>query len=424
MNSENGAQEFDPFANEPAKKESRKSGGGVAWFALLLAIAAAGFTGYQWWLDRQSAADESGRDTALRNLQSAQQGVSDSVVALEERLARVEQSDAAADVSALNSSLDALQDRVAELGLRDADDRAAVESVGTSMLSLDQRLAAAETSIAALAARDDTPGKRMDLSEVEYLLRLASERLQLFGDPASADRSLALADERLEALEDPLYLPVRQRIAQARQDLAEVPVPDTVRLTGRIAALQSNIPSLPFPGEMPLEEPVAEEAGEEGLWARFKRTMSGLVTVRRKVSEEDILLSLEDKDYVRQGLWLQLESARLAVMRSDARSWENALGRASETLSSAFEPRAAQVAGALGEVEDLRATRIVGERPDISAPWAQLRLLREGRVELEQEAAGTPPLAVEEAAETDALDMTTEPAPLEEDDTPAGEGSG
>ena len=48
------------------------------------------------------------------------------------------------------------------------------------------------------------------------------------------------------------------------------------------------------------------------------KPLSSLVTVRRRVRlKTSRLLSLDDMDYLRQGLWLQLESARLALMRND-----------------------------------------------------------------------------------------------------------
>jgi uroporphyrin-3 C-methyltransferase len=391
VNSENGAQEFDPFAHDPEKKARRSAGGVVAWLALLLAAAAAGLSGYQWWLERVAGSEADNRQAVMvQELRQSQARLGQSLDSLESRVAAVEQDDGSAEITALNAEFASLRGRVAEIGLESADGSAAIEAVEAAMLGLQQRIAGLEASVAALAVRGDSPGKRMDLAEVEYLLRLASERLQLFGDPGSADRSLALADERLAALEDPLYLPVRQRIAGARQALADVPVPDTVLLSGRISNLQRAITTLPFPGERPVTPPEPGPDEEQGLWSRFKRTMAGLVTVRRKVAEDAVLLSLEDKDYVRQGLWLQLESARLAVMRADATTWTSSLQRAGDTLLGMFDRQAPQVERASAEIDALLATPIVGERPDISAPWAQLRLLREGRSDTEAPASEIP----------------------------------
>ncbi len=247
------------------------------------------------------------------------------------------------------------------------------------MTDISQRVDDIETSVAALAVRSETPGKSMDLAEVDYLLRLASERLVLFGDARSANRALGLADTHLEAMEDPLYLPVRRRIAQARQLLQELPAPDLVAASSQIAALQALIPGLPFPGELVVfEEAATQTETDPGLWQRIKNAMKPLVTVRHRVNKE-LELSLEDKDYLRQGLWLQLESARLALMRNDAAAWKLSLESVRDSMVSRYAAGSEPVVDALHRIEQLQDIELAGETPDISAPWRQLKLLREGR---------------------------------------------
>ena len=232
------------------------------------------------------------------------------------------------------------------------------------------RLAELDAGLAAVVVRGESPGKSMELAEVEYLLRTANERLLLFGDTRAADRAMLLADEQLATLDDPVYLPVRQAIAGARQDLAEMPSPDHIELTERLGRLQAGIPGLPFPDEADLgtreEEPVAE--GEEpGIWDRFKATLSGLVTVRRKVPEDE-LISIEDKEYVRQGLWLQLETARLALMRQDGQLYRSSLERAELTIEQYLDGDQEPVERALDSLDSLLEADLEVEYPDISEP--------------------------------------------------------
>ena len=66
-------------------------------------------------------------------------------------------------------------------------------------------------SVGALVVRGESPRQALDLAEVEYLLRSATERLALYGDVRTADQALMLADQQLEALDDPVYLSVRDR---------------------------------------------------------------------------------------------------------------------------------------------------------------------------------------------------------------------
>jgi uroporphyrin-3 C-methyltransferase len=107
--------------------------------------------------------------------------------------------------------------------------------------------------------------------------------------------------------------------------------------------------------------------------------MSSLVTVRRRVPEDQSLLSLDDKDYLRQGLWLQLESARLALMRNDTSVYSGSLDRVNDTVEQFFKNGSSEVQALLLEVVALKQVNIAPEMPDISAPWAQLRQLRDSR---------------------------------------------
>jgi uroporphyrin-3 C-methyltransferase len=118
---------------------------------------------------------------------------------------------------------------------------------------------------------------------------------------------------------------------------------------------------------------------DAGWWESFKQTMSSLVTVRRRVPEDQSLLSLDDKDYLRQGLWLQLESARLALMRNDTSVYSGSLDRVNDTVEQFFKNGSSEVQALLLEVEALKQVNIAPEMPDISAPWSQLRQLRDSR---------------------------------------------
>ena len=81
---------------------------------------------------------------------------------------------------------------------------------------------------------------RFDIAEIDFLLRVANERLQLFSDPLAADLALQAADVQIEALDDPMYLSVRQRIASSRQALAAVPRIDRVNCQPVLAICSQN----------------------------------------------------------------------------------------------------------------------------------------------------------------------------------------
>lgn len=240
--------------------------------------------------------------------------------------------------------------------------------------ALHGRLLAAEAALAGMSVQTVGAGSELDLAEVDYLLRLAHERLQLFADPVAADRALEVADSHLAALDNPVYLGVRQDIAASRRALKALQLPDYLQIASGLDDLQETLPTLPFPRP----EGVATESADSGdgdWWARLKATLAGLVTVRRSSGDEQIL-SLEDKDYIRQRIWLQLEIAHLALMRRDEEGFRRALERAQESVRTWFDPADAAVQQVQRELAALAELEIEVGMPDITTAWKTLRAVR------------------------------------------------
>lgn len=380
MNQSKDDAEFDPFAHDKGRNKGGGAAAGVAWLALLLVLGLAGLNGYQWWQERALQADGASLQRSLDRLRSGQAGLQDDIRALEGRLDAVEQSGAGSELAALRSEVQSLQSSFTELGEQGLDTQAQLDAGQAALIRLQQRLDALDANMAGIAARASEPARSTDIAEIGYLLRLAAERLALFGDVRSADRALALADAHLEALNDSVYQPVRRSIRESRQALQALPVPDLAALSARLSALQGGIDALPFPGETPVVSGsgVPDAPGDDpSLWQRFKSTLAPLVKVRRRV-DQGSLPSLEDKDFLRQGLWLQFESARLAMMRHDEANWNHALRQARDNLAGRFDATSRPVREMLAEVERLLAIELESELPDISAAAAQLRLLGNG----------------------------------------------
>lgn len=376
--------EIDKLTSDPEmdrllkEKKPASSGTAIAILALLVAMAAVLATGWQWWQTRTAGPDEESQKAAISHLQETQQDLSASLASVGKQLAESHSAVDADELSRREERLKTLETQLAGLLAQVGQDESALSAVQGSLRSLEQRLSTAETGLISVAAASRSSSVDMDIAEIDFLLRTASERLQLFADPVAADLALQAADVQIEALNDPMYLSVRQRIAEARQALAMVPAVDGVKLAARITDLQSRIKTLPFRGEVETHmQPALPD--DAGWWESFKQTMSSLVTVRRRVPEDQSVLSLEDKDYLRQGLWLQLESARLALMRNDSAVYNAALERVDATVRQYFKNGASEVQAVLLETAGLAQVNVAPAMPDISAPWTQLRQLRDSR---------------------------------------------
>ena len=413
--SKTGSEERKPAESKPAptppppgKPADNKSvgsggqpprkGGALAFLAFIFAAAALAGTGWMWWQDQAAVGQQEQRVlTELSRLENADSELALKVKQVRDEISSLAAGDIGAEFSALQSRLEADRRKLqtAETAINEQMELA--RSMQAEASQIRGRLAAAEAALAGLTTRELDAKSELDLAEVDYLLRLANERLKLFIDPVAADQALEVADMHLAALDNPMYLTVRQDIAAARRSLAAIDIPDYLQIANDLDAIQERVVTLPFPGEEP---PVAtvEPVEDVGWWARLKGVFSGLVTVRRSTDEESQRISLEDKDYIRQRTWLQLEIAHLSLMRRDEDGFRKSLARVEESLDDWFDTQDANYQDVVQGLENLKAQQIRVDIPDISAPWSTLRMLRAGQAR--PTAAPPQPVREEPATET------------------------
>ncbi|NNL04075.1 MAG: hypothetical protein HKO85_02215 [Xanthomonadales bacterium] len=405
----------EPPAGPDDPKPPRRGGGFLAFLSLLFSLAALALAAWMWW---QAQAGESAVE-AEAMAEIARLEANDSELSLKIKQVRDEVDSLASDGN-VTAEFEAMQRRIRADGEKMAEveqvmreQMALSRSLQTAAESLQGRLLAAEATVTNLSTRELDAGGELDLAEVDYLLRLANERLKLFSDPEAADQALEVADMHLAALDSPMYLGVRQEIALARQSLDALEMPDYLEISRRMDKLQAAIPELSFIADEAPLEPVADE-DEEGWWAKAKSALSSLVTVRRRADTDIQRISLEDKDYVRQRLWLQLEIAHLALMRRDTRAFRESLLRVEETLGAWFDPTKDGFDGVSAEIDALKETAIEARMPDITAPWSMLRTLT-NNPPVERPAAPEGPAAGE---------ADTEPSPEPEETSEIEESQG
>ncbi|MEJ2399866.1 MAG: uroporphyrinogen-III C-methyltransferase [Xanthomonadales bacterium] len=383
-----------PESTEPERAPPpQRSGRFIAFIALLFSLAALAGAAWMWWQDQGAGEAEQTRlMTEIARLDGGDDELRLRIRELRDELDALASGDVTAEFRAMQQRMESDRAQFARLEQTIREQMALSRSLQTATEAIQDRLQAAEAAVTGMSTRELDAGGELDLAEVDYLLRLANERLKLFADPVAADAALEVADQHLAALDNPMYLGVRQEIATARRALAGIDVPDYLALADRLDHVQERIPGLTFRGEAAAAAAPPETA-ESGWWAKAKSVFSSLVTVRR-ATEAEGRLSIEDKDYVRQRTWLQVEVAHLALMRRDEASFRNALDRVKESLSTWFEADDPTFESVMREIDALRAVDIEPDVPDITAPWSQLRVLRGDRPR-----PAAPPAAPEGASE-------------------------
>lgn len=351
-------------AEKPKRERSRdsgtSSGTAVAWLAFLVALIALAAAGYTAWQDWQSAGDTS---------------TDDSVARLDSRIANSAQ------------SLADLEYQVAELGKRDPGIDAEISALRRDLderirllSSLPARMSTLESSIASLAGVSEGARDAWILAESEYYMQIANAQLQLANNPHLASLALKMADERIVQLANPALTDVRRAISDELASLDIMEKPDIEGVTLTLASLARVVESLPFASTADTEEGAQvtdpELSGPGRAWASMKNAMSGLVKVTPPERAKLMQLSPDAEFFLRNNIALQLQSARLALLRGEQAVFEQTLDDTSALLTDYFDPQSASVTGALETIAEIRSHVFTTATPDISE---SLRLLRQFR---------------------------------------------
>ncbi len=226
------------------------------------------------------------------------------------------------------------------------------------------------------------------VAEVEYLIRVANQRLRLMRDYHGAVAALEAADQRLHELADPSLLPVREALADDMRALRDFDRPDVIgialsldRMISRLEPMPLNVSALDAEPQPEQEPEVSEEAGNEpaetrslsNLIAQAWETLNQRVTVRHYGESVEALPDRERELLLNQMLRLRLEAARISVMRQDDHDFHQQLAAALEMIDQYYRAEAAS--DLRTEIESLNAVNLRPELPDITLSLKRLEMI-------------------------------------------------
>ncbi len=335
----------------------------VAWLALFLALLTLAAVGYMIVEDRRTRAVEEASSQSLERLAGRVDESRDSLSSLDDSLRDLVSSD-----ETLDSRIGGLQDEF--------------EQRAELLDSLPGRMSNLENSVAALQGASAGARDTWLLAEAEYYMQIANAQLQLGNNPQLAMLALEMADERVVQMANPALTDVRRALADELAALEAMEKPDLQGATLTLASLARVVDSLPMrPVGRTADEPEGdtdEETGAAGrAWASVKEAMSGLVKVTPPDEETRALLTPDTARLIRSNLALQLQAARLALLRGEQAIFEQSLEDADALLEQYFDGGSAQVASAQDTIAEIRDSMVAVTAPDISE---SLRLIRQFRV--------------------------------------------
>lgn len=337
-----------PPSPPPAAASPRKRAG-LSLLALFLALAACGFTAWQW-IDSRSRLD-----------------------ALQQELARRLAETAAADRETrliAGQSRDVVRDAETRLGQLEA----------RMIETLNQRLALESLYKELSSSRDEWA-----LAEIEQVLLIANQQLQLAGNVKAALIAMETADARLARLDRPQLTQLRRVINRDIERLKAAPYVDVTGMAVRLDHIANSVDALvlsmdgrPSRGEAPAAQAPAGFWGR--LWNETVEDFRDLIRIQNSQKPEVPLVSPGQAFFLRENLKIRLLGARLALLARDETGFRADLKAASDWLSRYYDTEDKSVATAQAAIRQLAQAEVSIELPDISASLdvaRSIRLVRE-----------------------------------------------
>lgn len=342
-------------ATEPKAEKEKKPATWPGKLALPISIIALGAAGYLYWLSLQQS------DSVAQNNAAIEAQVSSSL------------SDARGSV---DQALAGMNQTLGQLKSQSQADKN----------NIDELQARLTKSIQQVTANQKTNRKDWLLAEVEYLLRLANQRVLMEQTSAGALKLLKSADKILKETDDVSIYDVRKALAADIAALEAVPVLDTEGVFLQLGALNNQVQNLRLipiskQHKLPdlLEEvtpEVVEEswtAGLEESWSKATDKLNKLVVIQHRDEPIEPLLSPQQTYYLQQNLHLMLEQAQLALLQRKQSSYDASLNKAHDWVSTYFEQSDGTTQSLLRGISELKSVKVTAEMPDISSSLRSLK---------------------------------------------------
>ena len=327
------------------------------------------------------------------------------------------------------------QERQNALRLQESESRAAsLEEQVRQLRDLQQQLQtrgnALETRVAESSAQqeqlqalyDDVARVRGDarLAEVERAITLANQHLAVSGNVKGALLALEGAEKQLADSEQSQAIGLRRVILQDIEKLKSLPEVDLVRSVARMDEVLSRVETLPFLGDPdapaadapgglamepaaaeetaaedePAEAPAADEPTDDSLSGKFTRwyhdllgagsraaaaaheEFTNLVKIRRLDAPDRYLLGPDQKRSIRQGLRLQLLSARINLLNRNEALFRQDLAKSVETIQRFFDVEKPEVKSSINLLTELQSEPLQLKLPTLSDSMAALGAAR------------------------------------------------
>jgi uroporphyrin-3 C-methyltransferase len=285
------------------------------------------------------------------------------------------------DLAELGNNRQAQEQAQAGLTSRNTAVMAAMED---AIKQLGQKQSEQSQALASLYRDMQGDNEDWAIAEVDYLLIIAMHRLLLEEDVISALAAMEAADLRLKNLGDPGLLPVRQQLVSDMNQLRAVNNADIAGMAIYLAELVELAADLPLNSEVITkathssdEDQIDEGLAAEPFWKKIPRLLwqeiKSLVVIKRTGEAKQALLLPDEEYFLTQNLRLELESARLSVLRADTGNLRASIVLIQAWLSQYFDTNNSAVINVMDTLDQMQQIELKPALPDISSSVETLR---------------------------------------------------
>lgn len=278
----------------------------------------------------------------------------------------------------LQSQAEALAQLRNQLDTQRSENRGTRDQFAARLNDLQERLETQQQQLVTLATADRSDWQ---LTEAEYLLQLANQRLLFGGDLKTALEQLLSADNIIHDVDDPSLLPARAALAKDIAALKAVDVVDTDGIYFELEAVANQAQHLHLieSVEIQQEAPVSTDAPatlserlQTGLRAAVHKLYQ-LVQIRRRDEPYKPLLAPQYEAALKQNLKLAFEQAQVALLTHNQKLYGHSLAKARDWLTTYYTVDEHATQAVVAQIDELIAKHVEVELPDISESRRELK---------------------------------------------------
>lgn len=256
--------------------------------------------------------------------------------------------------------------------------------LSAQIASLDEKLNSALADIRASAGSSSTD---WILAEVEYLLRLANQRIMMEKEVSGAIALLHAADKIIDQADIVSAFPVRQAIAEdiaSLKSLGQLDIEGTyLKLAARTRQVEhlkrKKLAFISSHVDNDVTEP--DEADENRNWYQellHASVMLGdrlysLVNYRQGTERVQPILPPKEEYYLRQNLKLKFGHAQLALLRNQQAAFDQSVADSIDWVETHFDQQDTETEAMLSTLREIANVRVEQAIADISGSLAAIR---------------------------------------------------